>query len=664
MGFPGCGHGPELGHMSLRIIGEHPLDRDDAGVLRSRIATLFPRGQTLVTLPGIHATQRVAYVDQLNGERAARGQLPLTDDEQFAEWENAVDLIIDEDGSILIRPDPDRMRLAFEADELLQEIISKQKIHFLHVLNDKVREAIKRRGECWRITPLPTSGPEMAAMIARSRIGIGGRAIYYYNRTEGTRWLTCHELEKLGELDEAGLRLHLEEIRTYAGRTNRLRGPEVDFFMAGGAFTVADLAALPFEQLSPAELRDAHRMLVRKFRAAVRPELQRDDPDNIEWRRRMFSALIGQKDQTISEEGLLGLSSEFFMQIQWLPGGRIEEGELIFDSIFDETDGHNGCSKQALCDEKARGFIFNFLREYGDLEYVNLGRVSKSLSHRVPGSGRREVYIAELKQRDSAREIVLILRMQKWGVHEHLDDGKDLLAAILECDHYTDYILDRRLGCRQLGMNLPPRITARKISETYCGKAARYRGTPIWSPYFQRDYIRGIATDKMPACRFASESFAMRFAHLLGRAAAANLIVGRCELNRSVVFDDGDEVVVEDPDGMPSDIIVADHTGTFVDYEPDLMRFAEEYARPVKCRLPMVPHPQLFAGLYVDAVVQRLTSIQGDYRKRRRAFHSLFRHRPHAPGTFAHRWERVLERLDQTDPRALGDAIREHVRLA
>ena len=29
----------------------------------------------------------------------------------------------------------------------------------------------------------------------------------------------------------------------------------------------------------------------------------------------------------------------------------------------------------------------------------------------------------------------------------------------------------------------------------------------IWSPYFERDYIRGIATDKIPAYRFENERF-------------------------------------------------------------------------------------------------------------------------------------------------------------
>ncbi len=66
--------------------------------------------------------------------------------------------------------------------------------------------------------------------------------------------------------------------------------------------------------------------------------------------------------------------------------------------------------------------------------------------------------------------------MQKWGIREHLDDGKKLLDAIIQSEEYTEYILDRRLGCRQLGMNLPARTAAKRISERYWGRAATCTG--------------------------------------------------------------------------------------------------------------------------------------------------------------------------------------------
>ena len=280
------------------------------------------------------------------------------------------------------------------------------------------------------------------------------------------------------------------------------------------------------------------------------------------------------------------------MQIEWLPGGRIEEGEMILDPIFELADESHDPGLRRLCDEKCRGFIFNFVREYGDLEYVNIGRVVASLSHREKASGRRDVYIAQVKQRDVKDEIVKIIRMQKWGIREHLDDGKRLLDAIIQSEEYTEYILDRRLGCRQLGMNLPARTTAKRISERYPGSRRDVHNAMIWSPYFERDYIRGIATDKIPPQKLASAAFACRFAQLLGQTAAPNMIVGRCDLQGRIVFDDGDEVVIEDRQGLPAEIVVADQMGTFGDYRTELEHFAAEYAAPVNRRLSQLAYPE------------------------------------------------------------------------
>ena len=118
----------------------------------------------------------------------------------------------------------------------------------------------------------------------------------------------------------------------------------------------------------------------------------------------------------------------------------------------------------------------------------------------------------------------------------------------------------------------------------------------IWSPYFERDYIRGMATDKIPPQRLADAAFASRLARLLGQAAAPNMIVGRCDLQGRVVFDDGDEVVIENEAGLPVEIVVADQTGTFADYRTDLEHFAAEYAEPVNRRLPLLADPEEFAA--------------------------------------------------------------------
>jgi hypothetical protein len=200
------------------------------------------------------------------------------------------------------------------------------------------------------------------------------------------------------------------------------------------------------------------------------------------------------------------------------------------------------------------------------------------------------------------------------------------------------------------------------VFERYNGRNVNYTGTLIPSAYFERDYIAGTATDKIPSLRFADEAFALGFARQMGRAAASNLILGRCTLGGRVVFDDGDELVVENSSGVPVDITVADHTGTFVDYQRDLRELAPSYAETVNKRLALVPNPQAFAAAYLDAFAERFLHIQRDYRKRRRGFDTLFKHkRRDEGGSFSYRWERILKRLDASDALQLKDRIRDNL---
>ena len=649
--------------MLPRIIGEHPLAKDANGKLKSRIATVFPSSGAVVTLPGIHATQRMAYIDALAHHRQERGLEPLSRDEEKAEWHNSVDLIM-EDDAVLIRPDPEEMPLCFRVDELLQTLVPKHQIKFLLARDPRVRAALKHRGECWRISPLPKTPEEMRHMIAASRIAIHGNELYYYSKTTGTRHLTYRSFAGLGQMDDSSLRRHLVEIRKFSAGVNRQGNREIDFFMAGDGFSKNDLSPYDFAALDDESLRKTYDSLRQKFFSAVSPIFRCDNVENLEWRNWMYAALIGKDDKTASEESLLGLSSEFFLQIEWLPGGRIEEGELLLDSTFDMTEEESGDELSHLCDDKCRGFILNFVREYGDLEYVNIGRIVRSLSRRDKAPGRRDVYIAQVKQRRQREEIVKIIRMQKWGIREHLDEGKRLLDAIMQSEGYTEYTLDRRLGCRQLGMNLPAHTTANRISEKYAGRRGDMQDVVIWSPYFERDYIRGMATDKIPAEKLIDPAFASRLARLLGRAAAPNMIVGRHDSRGRVIFDDGDEIVVENECGLPVEIVVADQTGTFADFRTDLEHVACQYAGPVNRKLPLVQNKAEFVDLYIEALVARFSKIQLEYRRRKRAFDTLFKHRPRdEAGSFSYRWECVLGRLHRTVPQDIGELVRSHIAI-
>jgi hypothetical protein len=658
--------------MMPRIIGHDLLARGADGRLLSRIATVFPSDgtgtSTIVTLPGIHATQRIAYADDVSQAREAKGLPPLTEDEQEELWMLGVDLVIDED-TILIRPDPSAMDLAFDADETLQKLYSKKQIRFLHVMDKRVRSAIQRRGELWRICPLPQSPAEMMRLIHSARIAITARPIYYYNSTSGTRLLTCSDFISLSKLSEFELRALLTEIREYAPRKNRSGNPEIACFLAAGDWLATSLAPHDFAQVSTDKLKSIYESACHQFLALVPPEFQFDDPQNPRWRSAMYSALIGQTDTTSSEEALLGLSAEFFMQVQWVPGGRIEQGELILDSVFEEEDHQTCCSiTRTVCNDRARGLIFNFLREYADIESVNIGRIAPSISKHDAYAEHREVYLAEIHQAGVASPILRIIRMQKRGVWELLDRGNDLLAAMIESEEYTESILDRRLACRQLGMHLPPHLWARKLAERYAGSQESMRGRQVWSTYFERDYIPGLATDKIPSGRFASDAFALAFARVLGHAAAANLIVGRGDTRGKVVFDDGDELLIENILGIPDQIIATDHTGTFNDCQRNLADLLPAYADCVEKRAAFLPSTRAFAEVFANAFEERFVRIQSDYRKRKHAFETLFKHK-YPEGETDHRtcffdqWACTLARLNATDASLIFTDFRKQLSL-
>lgn len=640
--------------MSVRIIGPHPLANDEAGRPLCRIATVFPDQDVVVTLPGIHATQRLDFFEILRRERKLQGLPPLTRREEEQLSEGTGD-IIRENNYLLIRPDPKNVSAALAADETLQRIVPKWRIRFLGTREAAVHNAIKRRGECWRTAPEPTSGEEMERLIAASRKGISGKAIYFHSRTTGTHLLTYEQYVRLGEADDETLRRHLFELQTYSQRSNRLGYPEVGFFGTTSPveqkFHVHDFAAM-----SPKASRVAYLDFEDIFARSVPPELRQDQLANPAWRSQMYRELAAPREGPIPEETWLGLSPEFVMQIRWLPGGRIEGNDVIWDSVFEEAGTDQA---PEIRDPLVTGFLLNTFRAHQDLEYVNFGRVLQPLSCRSDTLGRRGVYIAEIKREGNPKEFVKVIRMQKWGVVKRLDEDKDLLQAMFEAEEYTEYILDRRLACRQLGMRLPVHLNANKVSEIYMGKQARYRGVRIWNTYFEREYVRGMATNKLPACRFAEPAFALKFARLLGHAAAINMIVGRCDSFQRPLFDDGDEILLEDEDRMPAGIIVADHTGTFADFLTPLTAWADDYARPILRRADSVKELDTFADAYLDAFVDTLRDRQDNYRRRRRAFDSLFWPRPHKEaGSLSHRWEKVLQRLEQTESSELEEALR------
>jgi hypothetical protein len=653
--------------MQLQLIGPHPFARDEQGRQLTQIGTLFPDFSVLYTQPpGVHAWQRLNFIEHLNAERAAKGSLALSPEQEEAVSVNSVDLVFEAD-QILIRPDPTRMELAFAGDEMLQTLVSKRQVKFLSAADPRVRLAIKARGECWRLSSLPKSREAKEKLVFGSKVAIQGLPIYFYNRLTGTRWLTLQTFSNLGQLEPGALARHLQEIAEHSARKNRFQRPELDFFAADPSrFGAQDFAGAAYEQLAPEQLRARFDDLRNRFSAAVPGDFRQDDCHNKAWCERIISTLFLEGNESQTEQILSGLSPEFFLQVEWLAGGRFEEGEFLLDPVFEEAGAHPESTElQRLCDPRAKAIIFNLLRDYGDLEYINLGCLPESLSlDRPQKEGRRGVFLAEFRVRSEPQPFKRFLRLQKWGVWEHLDEGKTLLEAIQESDEYTDYWLDRRLGCRQLGMNLCRRVFMRRLNEIYRGKNAACQGQPIRTTCFEREYLPGMATDKLPRDRYSRPGYALKLATLLGRAAASGLIVGRSFGDGRPAFDDGDEVVREDEQGMPSEILLGDHSGAFTEYQLPLEALAGNYARTVNIRESLLPNAREFAEAYLGAFQEQFRHIQGDYRKRRRAFDNLFKHCKYDPGgSFAYRWECVLRRLDQADPEVVLGAIRSQIRI-
>jgi len=564
---------------------------------------------------------------------------------------------------VLIRPDPERMDLAFRADEELQKCVSKRHIRYLNTNALKVRRALRERGENWRMARAPISQEDMDRLILASKVAIDNTPIYYYNRMTGTRFITAGGYFEVERLSPNEFRQQIAEIVSGLNKRNRLGQPEVDLFPSSTPIEIRRaFKELRPDELDDAALRAACEKIDLDWRMALPAALREETTDNFEWRNEMCHAITRQPNETNAEEQELiaGISPEFYRQIEWLPGARIADGEVIFDAIYDEAARTQDPELLALCDNRVKSFLFNTTRLFGAVDYINIGRIASSLArHPVAGNRRGNVYVMQYRETGAAEPQVLMIRLQKWGVAERLDEGKDLLQAIIETDEYSDYILDRRLMCRQIGMNLPRQLGFGHFTEKYRGNN-QYNGVAVRTAYFVRNYVPGIASDKIPPARFGNPAFAQRFAALMGEAAAADLIVGRrSSVTHVNLFDGNYEVIQIGADGLPASIVVTDHAGSFVEYERPLEEYAADYAHVVLRRRSFVADFKGFAAAYVAGFARGLAEAQAAYRKHRTAFDELFSDRPYdTNGSGAYRWACALRRLDACDTEAVAAVLR------
>ena len=647
----------------MKTLGEEIFAKDADGKLVSKVGTIFLRTPGLVTRRGIHAMQRMMWIDEINKCRAEEGLSPLTAKEEDAEFANSVDLIFTP-SLVLIRPDPDRMDLAIKADVELQKLVSKRKIRFLNTHSAKVRNALKERGENWRMARVPISQDDMRRQIENSKVSVEGcERIYYYNHATGTRYLTAEGCRAFQGLPADVFRERMKEAVTLLNRRNRFGMPELDLFPTTTPIEVKKtLKALNVDAMSDDELRKAAQECYTAWRMSMPAGLREESLDNFEWRNEMSRTLsTGPDDSAVEESELIqGISPEFYRQIEWLPGARIFHRQLIFDSVWDEAARSGEAELAAICDLRVRNIIFNFMRLFSEIEYINIGRIVHTLA-KTPAQNvkRGSVYLVQFQMSGREDPHVVIIRFLKWGVAEHLDEGKDMLQAINEANEYADYILDRRLMCQQLGMKLPSRVGYGQFTEQYHGANKKYDGRTIRTAYDVRNYIKGTASDKIPCAKLRNPAFAHKFADLMGEAAALDMIVGRrSSQTGEMLFDTLYEVIQFGQDGLPARVVITSHAGSFVDYKGDFMEMVKPYARFVASRVKCIADIKAFAAKYVEAFERKLSEVQQEYRSNRIAFDELFVHRPFdAGGSGAYRWVKTLERLDKCVPSRVAAAL-------
>ena len=127
-------------------------------------------------------------------------------------------------------------------------------------------------------------------------------------------------------------------------------------------------------------------------------------------------------------------------------------------------------------------------------------------------------------------------------------------------------------------------------------------------------------------------------------------------------FDQNYEVVKIGADGLPQEVKITDHAGSFVDYEHAFEDYVASYANFALRRKPYVADFAGFASAYVEGFRRKLAETQTAYRARKVAFDELFGDRPYdTNGSGAYRWACALKRLDACDPDRIAEILRSAV---
>jgi hypothetical protein len=634
----------------LTILGPDWFATDQEGKPLSPIAVIFPKLLLVVTGRGIHA-ELVAM-----GEEFLRARLletekrdPTTEEEQEI-YENVISLLV-RDSTVLIRSYPDDMERVFAADELLQRLLPKERIQFTGVHITEVREPLRRRGENWRIAPPPRSAKEICQHISASRVHVKTGTTYFQNAQSGERFLTYGEFIKIRPLLRQAPRealFRLMEIDYLSRLVNDQGMPELSFFIPARKKLATNLLEDLIPVLEHADSRqdleraeDLFDHFAMSFAEAAGDELSVDGEKHTTWQTTMFCRLYN-LDEALVEERTLGLSPEFHLNVRWLPGAHLAESEVTFE---------------ARAEPRVRSLITYFLQSWPGIVSINIGRVESPLTERDRTGEEREVFLVVLGLPQGGEEIRL-LRLMKWDVVHRLKQGFPLSQAVSDTLRYRDYVVGRLRATNALEIPILS-YTAIELAEELHGVGQ----IPVF--FFDRRYVAGLVSDKIPLRCYAKEGFVIRLARLLGVAAAASMVLGRASYRRGdLFFDDGDEVIQLNAEKLPERLVISETTGSFTNSTTPIGELLPQCLGHLAVHLKKArdggisqENLRTAVEVFAEALRAEIVRMQSRLSDQAAGLGSLFDGQTAEPGSIRERWKNMMDRLAATDTRALQSAV-------
>jgi len=627
--------------MGITFIGPDFFATDEKGDLLSPIASVFPKHRSIVSVRGIHAYHASLMLEFLK-RRSPEKDLREIEERGLEIYQDAVSLFI-RGGLILVRSDPFDMERVFAADRILQLFFPRERIQFTGLHIPEIRKQLRQRGESWRMSPTPRSVEEVCCHVQASKVQVSTGLTVYYNAPTGGRFLTYDEfirIRALLEQDRTEALARLREILNLFQRENSWGVRELSFFLpADVSLDFADLEEVVclLEVLAASEsakkVQRAFDRFASHFAQSAGAELMVDDYHNPVWRTTMFCRLFDINEKEI-EEWALHLSPEFHLNVKWLPGASIVGDKLRFDPGV-----HH----------RVQGLISHFWEISGGLLSINVGSIEQSQSTREASGEEREVYLVVMTTRDQ-QDSIRILRLIKWDVIHRIKMGIPLEQAVTETIKYRDYIFDRLHAAAQLGFPILSYSEIR-LDERVPGLGL------IPAFFFERQYISGVVTDKIPISCYKNPNFIKSLSRLLGGAATFTLVLGRASpLTGKIFYDDGDEVIQFNSRSIPTRLVIIETTGSFTDWTTPLLamlpqcltRFRAHLDKALESGVPL----QVIngsVGIFAEALCNKLHEIREITLAPCSNIRFLFNDRAPEQGGIRDRWEGIIHRLETTD---------------